>query len=95
MINFDNDILIGEGVTKRIKRIMRRLDKEKASPGIWLITNPTNEDNLFDIFDAKLLIFSYYKKRDIHVYGIAKSNDEAKDLLLVLLERKYGVPSDT
>ncbi len=90
MIDFDNNLLVGESVKKRIRRIMRRLTKEKAIPGVWLITNPTNEENLFDIFDAKLLIFSYYKRQCIHVYAVAKGQEEAEKLLLKLLEKKYA-----
>ncbi len=95
MIDFDNDLLIGAGVKKKIRRIMRRLTKEKALPGVWLVTNPTNEENLFDIFDAKLLIFSYYKRLNIHVYAVAKGQDEAEKLLLKMLEKKYGVSADS
>lgn len=96
MINFDKELAVGGDVKKRkLEKIMRRLERGKASPGVWLITNPTNEANLFDIFDAKLLIFSYYKKRDINVYGLAKSREQAEEILLGLIEKKYAVSTDS
>lgn len=96
MIKFDENLLVGEDVKKRkLARIMRRLENGKVSPGVWIITNPTNEANVFDMFEAKLLIFSCYKKRETTVFAIAKSREKAEALLLELIEQKYGVSSDT
>lgn len=96
MIKFDENLVVGQDVKKRkLEKIMRKLELGKASPGVWMITNPTNEANLFDIFDAKLLIFSYYKKRDVYVYGLAKSREQAEEILLGLIEKKYAVSSDS
>ena len=88
MIDFDECLEVGKKVKRHQKRIISKLKNGKLVTGVWLITNPTNEANLYDIFDAKLLIFSYYKKMNIHVYGIAKTKDEAIELLLGVLEKR-------
>lgn len=88
MIEFDECLEVGKKAKRHQKRIISKLNKGKPVPGVWLLTNPMNTENLYDIFDAKLLVFPYYKKMDIHVYGIAKSRDEAIELLLGVLEKK-------
>ena len=41
---------------------------------------------MFDILPAKELLFPYYKRREVFVYGLAKGRTEAEELLIVILE---------
>lgn len=89
MITWSSCLTIGDGVGKKRERIKRRLEQGKLVNGIFLITEPSNKENLFDILDTKWLLLPYYKKRNLFVYGLARGKDEAAELVVRMLEEVY------
>ncbi len=90
MINFRKPLLVGDSLKRRKLRTVRRIKAGKLCPGVYLITNPTNPVNLFDVIEEKVLLFPYYAERELLIYGIAGNSDEANELLLKLTEEKYA-----
>ncbi len=90
MINWDENLIIEEKLRKKSERIKNKLEKGKLVKDIFLIASPTNEANLYDIHEAKNLIFPYYRERDIRIFAMAASKEEAENQLLQLLEAKYA-----
>lgn len=88
MIKFDEDLLVDKKLGIRKLHIMKRLLAGKFTPGLFLITNPTNPENVYDIIESIVLAFDFYKKRDVIVYGMAFSEDKARELLLKLVEKR-------
>ncbi|MBO5353811.1 MAG: hypothetical protein J6A77_10995 [Lachnospiraceae bacterium] len=89
MIVWSDKLYIGEQVERKIRKFQKKLESGKPVPGIFLITKPSNEQNLFDILPATELVFPYYKKQKLTVYGLAKGREEAVSLLLTMLEDVY------
>jgi hypothetical protein len=58
----------------------------------YLITLPSNDENLLDVFQANMLLQPYYKKadRDIFVIGIANGKDEAYEVVRDIIDDVYS-----
>lgn len=89
MIVWSEKLYIGEQAEKNCKKVQKRLEGGKPVPGFFLITKPSNEDNLFDILPAAELLFPYYKRQKLLVYGLAKGKAEAEELVVSMLEDVY------
>jgi len=86
MIVWSEKLYIGEQAQKNCRRVQKRLEKGKLVPGFFLITRPSNEKNLFDILSTQDLLFPYYKRRELLVYGLAKGKAEAESMVVSMLE---------
>ncbi len=89
MVIWSEKLYIGEQAEKNYEKIKKKIEQGKLVVDVFLITKPSNEKNLFDILPTAELKFPYYKKRELLVYGLAKGKDEAKELLLKILEDIY------
>jgi len=89
MIVWSKKLYIGEQAEKNCRKIQKKLENGKPVPGFFLITRPSNECNLFDILPAAELLFPYYKKQELLVYGLAKGKAEAEALVVSMLEDVY------
>ena len=89
MIVWSEKLYIGEQAEKKCKKIQKKLENGKAVMGYFLITKPSNDKNLFDILPTKELLFPYYKKQNLEVYGLAKGKEEAEELVVSMLEDIY------
>lgn len=89
MVIWSEKLYVGEQAQKNEKKLKKKIEKGKLVTDVFLITKPSNESNLFDILPTAELLFPYYKKRELLVYGLAKGKEEAKELLLLMLEDIY------
>lgn len=89
MIVWSEKLYIGEQAEKNLKKVQKKLESGKPLPGYFLITKPSNADNLFDILSAGELFFPYYKQQELLVYGLAKGKSEAEELVVSMLEDVY------
>ncbi len=89
MIVWSEKLYIGEQVEKKYKKVQKKLEKGKLVPGYFLITRPSNEENLFDILPTTELLFPYYKQQELLVYGLARGKAEAEELVVSMLEDVY------
>lgn len=89
MIVWSDKLYIGEQAKKNRQKIQKKLESGKPVPEYYLITRPSNEENLFDILPSMELLFPYYKRQELLVYGLAKGKAEAEELLLTILEDVY------
>lgn len=77
MIHWNETMYFGDNVKKEHRRVMRRIERGKLTEDIFCITFASNDENLFDIIEAKELLFPYYRTKDIHIVGLAKGKGEA------------------
>lgn len=89
MLIWSEKLYISETLTGKDGKIKKQLDRRFFLPSVFLITRPSNEGNLFDVFAAKELRFPYHKKREIIVCGLAKDKEEAFALVTTMLEDMY------
>ncbi|MBR6642648.1 MAG: hypothetical protein IKL28_03190 [Lachnospiraceae bacterium] len=89
MIVWYEKMYIGEQAEKSFKKIRKKLENRKPVFGFFLITKPSNQQNLFDILPTKELLFPYYKRQELLVYGLAKGKEEAENLVVSMLEDVY------
>ncbi len=89
MIKWSDKLYIGEQAEKNCAKIQKKLEEGKLVPEHFLILRPSNEQNLFDILSTTELLFPYYRKQELFVYGLAKSRKEAEQLILTILEDIY------
>lgn len=94
MINWDENLIVEDKLQKKSRSIMKKLEKGKYVKNLFLIASPTNEANLYDIHEAKNLIFPYYKAKEIKIFAMASSMEEAENQLLQLLEARYAQEKD-
>jgi len=89
MIVWSEKIYIGKQAEKNCKKVQKKLEAGKLVTDYFLITRPSNEKNLFDILSSKELLFPYYKRQELLVYGLAKGKEEAEALVVSMLEDVY------
>lgn len=72
------DLFLGESITeRRKKRIIRGVKKRSFFSHAYLLTLPTNPDNLMDLISTGVLRQKHYPKKGLFVIGIAADYDEA------------------
>jgi len=89
MIIWSEKLYIGGQAEKNAEKVQKNLEKGKLVPGYFLITAPSNEQNLLDILPAAELLFPHYKRQELLVYGLAKGKEEAEELVVSILEDVY------
>lgn len=75
-----------EKTRKKLPVILRKLGRKKITPGIWLITIASNEQNLLDIFHSIYYQQSMFEKMNPDIVGIAGSEAEAGELVVKIVE---------
>ena len=89
MLIWSEKLYISESLLKKSEKIKKKLSQGRPVFDVFLITCPTNEENLFDVMDAKELLFPYHKQRKIPVYGLAKGKEDALELVRTIIEDMY------
>ena len=75
-------LYLGDSIKeKKLDKIMKRLASKPLLSNVYLIAISRNASDQLDIFDAKQLAQSYYKKHPPYVVGIAGDREEAVELV--------------
>lgn len=75
-----------EKTKKTLPRILRRIGKKKLTPGIFLVTIASNEQNLLDIFNSVYYLQPALAGMNPEIVGIAESEEAAKELVRRIVE---------
>ena len=78
-----------EGLEKKKDKIIKKLENKKFQVSIHLLVLPRNEDNQLEIINSVLLLQPDYPKEDYFVVGIAKSYDDALELVEKIAKEVY------
>ena len=70
-------LYMGEKARKHRFSIIRNIRRGAFCPGIYVITPPSNGNNILDIYPAYMLLFGAYKKQEFKILGIAQGYQEA------------------
>lgn len=75
-------LYLGDSINeKKLDKIMKKVKNKPLFSGVYLIAISRNASDQLDIFDAKQLVQSYYKKNSPYVVGIAGNHEEAVELV--------------
>lgn len=86
-LTYRPDLYLGDSINEnKLDKIIKKLEKKPLLSGVFLITVSRNASDQLDIFDARQLAQSYYKKHPPYVVGIAGSHDEAVELVERLVQ---------
>ena len=81
-IAYHPDLYLGESINgKKLDRIKKKLEKHPLFSGIFLIAFSRNPHDQLEIYEAKQLAQSYYRKYPPYIVGMAGSRQEALTLV--------------
>lgn len=94
MIKWSNQLYFDDSIKKKPDKWKKRVEDGKLSHSLFCICLASNEKNLFDIMNSNELFFRHYKKNDLYIAGLAKTREDAIDLLQDMLEDIYRETGD-
>ncbi len=81
-LTYHPDLYLGDSINRRkLDKIKKKLEKKPLFSGVFLIAVSRNASDQLDIFDARQLVQRYYQSHPLYIVGIAKSHDEAVELV--------------
>ena len=94
-MKFASRVFLGESIAGDPGRIIRKIKKRKFTMGTYILSPAENGVDPIEYYDAKQLLQPYYKDKELYVLGIARSEEEAAELVLRIYEAsvEYGHPT--
>ena len=87
---YDN-LYFDEENAKKKARLLRRLEKGKPEPNVYVLALPDTRDrNILDIFNSLELMQPHYKCSKKYIVGIARSKQAAVELAADIVGEMYG-----
>lgn len=83
------DLFVGESVTGKIKKIKWKIEHNAGMLHTYIITFPSNEENLLDIIPTRELLQKGYTKKNLHIIAVAGNYDEALLLACDIVKETY------
>ena len=91
---YDN-LYFDEENAKKKARLLRRLEKGKPEPNVYVLALPDSRDrNILDIFNSFELMQPHYKGRKKYIVGIARSKQAAVELAADIVGEMYSASGD-
>lgn len=91
---YDN-LYFDEENAKKKARLLRRLEKGKPEPNVYVLALPDSRDrNILDIFNSLELMQPHYKGRKKYIVGIARSKPAAVELAADIVGEMYSARGD-
>lgn len=84
-MKFYNNLYVGESAKGSIKKICRNLKQRRGQLQVYIVALSSGEDQL-EIYHCAFLKQKYYKKHSPFIVGIAKSYEEAQELVVQMIE---------
>ncbi|MEY8337218.1 hypothetical protein AALB16_04185 [Lachnospiraceae bacterium 62-35] len=85
----------GERAGKKRYSIIQKIRRRKFQRGSYVITPPSNGNNVLDIYPSYILLLPYYRESDMMILGIAADYEEALEVagtIIVDMYKKIGRP---
>ena len=81
-----DDLYIGDSIVNKANRIRWKIEHRRITPAVYLITFPSNPDNLLDIIPARDLLLKGYPRQNLRIIGMAGDYEEAILLVQQIVE---------
>ena len=90
MINWSEELYLGEEAGESQKKIITNIKDHKFQMGVYVIILAVNGRDIFDIIPSYMLGADSYKGRDITILGLAKGKEESKELAQQMIMDVYS-----
>ena len=82
-------LYVGKKAKRHRASIIRSIREKKYRPGVYVITPPSNGNNILDIYPAYMLSMRSCKKEELRIMGIADGYQEALILAGTIVSEMY------
>ncbi len=89
MIVWYEHLYMGAKARRRRFAIIQDIREKKARAGVYVITPPSNGNNILDIYPTEMILSDYYEDRELLVLGIAQGYQEALKLAGRIVDEMY------
>ncbi len=94
MIVWYEHLYMGEKAKKRRYAIIQDIREKKPHADVYVITPPSNGNNILDIYPTKTILQDYYEDKDLLILGIARGYQEALKLAGRIVSEMYQETGD-
>lgn len=93
-MKFYKNLYLSESAAKKRKKIIAKLEKNKIMYNVFLLTVSSYEAEQLDIIQSVFLLQPGYPSDDLLVVGIARSQDEAIELVEQIAKDVFAETGD-
>lgn len=93
-MRYYKNLYLSESVKKKKRKIISKLDRNKLQMNLYLLTIAQNESDQLDIINSIYLKQPDFPSDGLFVIGIAKSQDEAIELVEEISKEVYNNTGD-
>lgn len=83
-------LYLSEGIRKKRRKIIRKLNENKLQMNIHVITLAQNEKNQLEIYNSMLFLQPDFPNEDFFVIGIAKDYEDAIEMVEEISQEVYN-----
>ena len=94
MLKWYKNLYLGNTVRGQERKLIRRLEKGKPVPGVWLVTIASNEENNLDLIPSELLLQKALRVQCPMIVGIGFTRLEALLVLARIVQEVYQETKD-
>lgn len=93
-MKFIDNLYLTDEIKKKKNRVLRKIKAQKFVLGLYIITLPSEDNGLLEIYPQYILLSSFYNQMDITVVGLAFGKDEAIELTNSIISDCYFTRND-
>ncbi|BBF42048.1 hypothetical protein lbkm_0730 [Lachnospiraceae bacterium KM106-2] len=94
MIQWYEHLYLDDRAKKNIEKITDKVERGKEIWNLYLIVQPSNKANLFDIISASEITQDHYKRNDLFIMGAAYGKDSAIEEIMKMMQEVDANTSD-
>lgn len=94
MLRWYENLYVSERASKKLKCTISRINRQKVTPEIYVLTFPSNDKNIMDIVSTNVLLQTAARKRCPEIIGLARGKEDALDLMQTILRETYEHTGD-
>lgn len=84
-------LYVGEKAKRHRASIIRSIREKTWRPGVYVITPPSNGNNILDIYPGYMLLLGGWGEREFGILGIAEGYQEALGLAGIIISDMYAL----
>lgn len=82
-------LYVGKKAKRHRASTIRSIREKKYRPGVYVITPPSNENNILDIYPGYMLLLGQFRETEFSILGIALGYQEALGLAGTIVNDMY------